>query len=336
MEKKNLEKKDKINFKKEAKTFEEQLIILKNRGLIVENDEETLNLLSHINYYHLEGYWFSYYQKNEDKKRSHSFESGTTFNEILNIYNFDRKLRSLFTIALERIEISFRAQFIYYISHKQSRFPFSKEYFNFKKPYSNRSGKIIDDYAISIYKLKNSVYKCSENYLYEYKKRYKEEIPPLWIMGELMTFGELSIWYKKIRDEQTKTAISKIYNIDPKTLGSWMQHLSYIRNCCAHHSRLWNRICTITPSIAKDSILDGKFVVKNELNEFKNEKRMYNTILIIDYLFDIICLNPSLPWRFKVLELIKDFNIDEKRMGFPDSWEKDQFWEKSGYYKNQI
>jgi len=61
---------------------------------------------------------------------------------------------------------------------------------------------------------------------------------------------------------------------------------------------------------------------------FNNERRIYNTILIIDYLWDLLCFDNDYPWRFKVLDLIHEYKIEEKVMGFPENWEKDPYWSK--------
>ena len=59
----------------------------------------------------------------------------------------------------------------------------------------------------------------------------------------------------------------------------------------------------------------------------KNERRIYNTIIIIDYLWDKICLNCKTPWRYQVRDLIIEYNIDSKRMGFPETWLNSTFWQ---------
>jgi abortive infection bacteriophage resistance protein len=317
----------KKNYDKKPLTYKEQLNKLIERGLIIEDEEEALNLISHINYYHLEAYWYSFYQKNEENKE-HVFCPGVTFNNIWNIYTFDRKLRSLFVKALERIEISFRTQFVYYVSHGASAFPFDEEVFGFNEPYYTKTGILRDEKEFSLKKLRKDIQNNSnENYIKHFYSIYNNEIPPIWMVGEILSFGSVSCWFSKIIDKDIKENISAIYGVSPKVLKSWMQHLIYIRNCCAHHGRLWNRICTITPS-TKTKVIETKMNSEMIGEIFNNERRIYNTILIIDYLWDLLCFDNDYPWRFKVLDLIHEYKIEEKVMGFPENWEKDPYWSK--------
>jgi abortive infection bacteriophage resistance protein len=317
----------KKNYDKKPLTYKEQLNKLIERGLIIEDEEEALHLISHINYYHLEAYWYSFYQKKEEDKE-HVFFPDVTFTDIWNIYTFDRELRSLFVKALERIEISFRTQFVYYISHGASIYPFNETSFKFEEPYTNKYGNFINDKESSLRKINKELKRNSnENYIKHFYTYYNNEFPPIWMVGEIMSFGSVSCWYSKIRDTGIKEGISAVYGISPKVLTSWLRHLTYIRNCCAHHGRLWNRICTITPS-TKSKVIKTKMNVEAKGEIFNNERRIYNTILIIDYLWDLLCFENDHPWRFKVLDLIHKYSIEEKVMGFPENWEKDPYWSK--------
>lgn len=51
---------------------------------------------------------------------------------------------------------------------------------------------------------------------------------------------------------KTRRAIAAAYGVDEQVLASWLRHLSLVRNICAHHSRLWNRDFTITPTLPRN------------------------------------------------------------------------------------
>jgi abortive infection bacteriophage resistance protein len=102
-----------LKFIKPAKSFDEQLELLISRGMQVRDREKALNHLSHINYYRLEAYWLPY----EVSRATHQFADNTDLNTILSHYLFDREFRLLLLDAIERIEVSFRTQWAYHISH---------------------------------------------------------------------------------------------------------------------------------------------------------------------------------------------------------------------------
>ena len=74
------------------------------------------------------------------------------------------------------------------------------------------------------------------------------KIHPVWMATEVSSFGSLSLLYKGLKNED-KGIISKNYNLHYKALGNWLHFLTYIRNICAHHSRLWNKEFAIRPKL---------------------------------------------------------------------------------------
>lgn len=103
-----------MQFDKPPISFEEQLELLISRGLVVNDTDKVLHYISQINYYRLAAYSLPF----EETRNPHKFIEGTTFNKILDHYLFDRELRLHLLDAIERIEISFRTQWAYHISHQ--------------------------------------------------------------------------------------------------------------------------------------------------------------------------------------------------------------------------
>ena len=98
--------------KKKVKTIEEQIEILKTRGMIFEDEKKAKEILRDIGYYRLGFYWF-YFQKSRKK---HTFRENTQFSTIVKLYYLDSDLRFLLTKALSRIEINLRTQLVYIVS----------------------------------------------------------------------------------------------------------------------------------------------------------------------------------------------------------------------------
>lgn len=300
------------NYSKPALTFEEQIKLLKDRGLCFENEDYALNFFRNVNYYHLEGYWFSFYDRT---KEDHQFYPNISFSQIAQVFEFDNDLRTLVFDAISRIEISFRTRFIYELAMEFGAFPFKKENFEFKteSAWGRSYQKLLDDLEHS-----------KEDYIKHYKETYKEELPPIWIMGELMTFGELSTWYDNYFKSPIRKRISLFYGLQPDVLTSWLRVFSLIRNICAHHGRLWNKPLPFEIMIPKKlSIPSYRDLFVPKESENMNSKRIFNPLLAMQYMLDVIHLDEP-------KTLLKDFaNIIEKhgitntrRMGVQDELDK--------------
>ena len=80
--------------------FTEQIELLKQRGLRFSNESSALRYLSNISYYRLRAYTYPF----QDNSHSHQpFIVDVTFEEIIELYVFDRKLRLLIFDAIEKI-----------------------------------------------------------------------------------------------------------------------------------------------------------------------------------------------------------------------------------------
>ena len=113
-------KRAKIPYNKPPLSISEQIAQLQKRGLVFIDLHKAADLLSHINYFRLEAYWYTFY---DNTKSDHVFIHGTSFDFVWKHYCFDRRLRAHITHALERIEVSFRTQFAYHLSKAYGPFP---------------------------------------------------------------------------------------------------------------------------------------------------------------------------------------------------------------------
>ena len=109
-------------YTKSPLTFEQQLQQLKNRGLIIENDGFALSQLRTISYYRLSAYWYPFRKIEQGGTIADDFEEGTHFDEVMTLYEFDRRLRLLVMDAIERVEVCVRTLFAYQVGHKYGTF----------------------------------------------------------------------------------------------------------------------------------------------------------------------------------------------------------------------
>lgn len=136
-----------VPYTKPALSFQDQLQQLKNRGLVIEDDQKAIFLLENISYYRLSGYWYPLLQ---EPKSSHVFKSDASFNQAFELYCFDKELRKLVSSELEKIEVAIRAKMIYILAHQFGPFWISDRnlFFNQDK-FNNTIDKLKDEYSRS-------------------------------------------------------------------------------------------------------------------------------------------------------------------------------------------
>lgn len=293
-----------IPFAKPATTFAEQVSLLQQRGMIVDDVAEAEFYLRHLNYYRLSAYWLPF----EENHASHQFKASTHFRGVLDLYIFDRELRLLVLDAIERIEVSVRCQWAYHLAHNHGTHAHLDPILAFNKRH----------WQSNLEKLAKEVHRSDETFIKHLLSTYREQLPPVWAVCEVMSLGLLSRWYNTLKPMRTRRAIASIYEIDEKVLQSWLHHLSYLRNLCAHHSRLWNREFPIIPEIPKNkpARLAGELI--------PNTRRFYNTCVILLHFMDIIA--PQHHWRQRFKTLVTQHNINVNSMGFPADWEQRTSW----------
>ena len=224
-----------IPYNKPALTYVQQIQQLQSRGLTISNVARANHLLESISYYRLSGYWYPLLAD----KQNHIFKNNSNFDTAFNLYCFDRELRILILRELEKIEISIRAKMIYILSHQYGAFWYQNSNL-FKNPYQH---------AKSLVSLQDEYKRSDEEFNLAFKSKYSDSLPPSWMLLELTSFGTLSFLYSNLNPGRTKREISKYFGLNDITFASWMHSIVYLRNVCAHHSRLWNRIMSIQPVI---------------------------------------------------------------------------------------
>ncbi len=109
---------------KRALNIEEQIELLKNRGVLFDDVEKAKEILLDIGYYRLGFYSFPFEKSFPSKKnRTHNFKANTTFKSIYDLYLFDTKLRRILLNALDRIEVNLRSYITYYVSNYYNNSP---------------------------------------------------------------------------------------------------------------------------------------------------------------------------------------------------------------------
>ncbi|MCI5103893.1 MAG: Abi family protein [Algiphilus sp.] len=298
-----------MKYGKPALTIDQQVDQLIRRGMTVRDRDRAQHHLHHINYYRLRAYWLPD-EVPAPSQGEHAFRPGTDFDDILTLYAFDRKLRLLVMDAIERVEVSLRTRWAHVLSLRYGAH-------GYLDATCFRKASL---YVKCLEKLRDEYQRSNETFVLHYRKAYNEpDLPPFWGICELLSFGQLSLWFQNLADGADRVEIARPYGVDEQILKSFAHHLTYVRNVCAHHSRLWNREMTIGMKIPnKPEWLGAAF-------NAAQPKRLYNTLVMLAYLLRVI--SPGSAWRSRLYQLLAEHpNVDVTDMGFPESWHAEPLW----------
>ena len=296
-----------VPFDKPPFSYLQQLEQLQERGLQIPNIKKATHLLESISYYRLSGYWYPLLAD----KENHTFKESATFDTAFNLYCFDRELRVLIIQELEKIEVSIRAKMIYLLSHQNGAFWY-KDATLFKNQISHSK---------TLVSLDNEYRRSDADFIVAFRSKYSNPLPPSWMLLELTSFGTLSSLFSNLKPTRTKRNIANYFGLDENTFASWMHSIVYIRNVCAHHSRLWNRVMSIQP--IKPITTRKTWLINSAVANNKT----YFILSMILYLLQTINPNNSFSQRFQTL-LAKYPNVDARAMGFPSNWKEERLWKK--------
>ncbi len=197
-------------YKKKPLLYTQQLDLFKKRGLVIDNEQKANKYLHEISYYRLSAYAIPF-QKTKD-----TYDTGTTFQNLLDLYLFDRELRLLAFDAIERIEIAIRAQMIYTLAHKYKDAHWQDNASLFKPPYTNpRTNNTFDIFADTQAIIKRHLdAKHPEVFIKHYKTEYNNpQNPPSWMSIELLTIGELSRLYTALKENADRQATAQFFGL---------------------------------------------------------------------------------------------------------------------------
>lgn len=305
-----------MKFDKKPTSIPEQVKLLKERGMLVDDEAFASECLSIIGYYRLSAYWLPYEELPVNgATRSKIFKQGTTFEQVHDSYVFDRNLRVLLLEAIERIEIHIRSRWAYYMTEKYGVHAHLNS--------AHFTGKVKHGQLLT--SMSREVKRSSEVFIEHYRKKYKSpEMPPLWAAAELLTFGQLSQWIENTSDKSISSSIARDLGFPTRdTFEGTMQSLTYVRNICAHHSRLWNRKLVKGPPLVKRFVIDMKTVTSKDATVV--EKRVFNIVVLVLRMLQTQTISTSYKDRFmNLLSEVSDENL--RVMGFPNDWRTRPVW----------
>lgn len=303
---------DSMKFTKPATSIDDQIALLRHRGMVIDDAARARHYLQHISYYRLRAYWLPFEIPAGDG--DHAFRAGTNFEDVLSLYVFDRQLRLLVMDAIERVEVALRANWAHCMAMTYGSHGYLEQHL-----YARR-----DRHAKGITTLTKEFRHSKDTFAEHYRRKYTNpNLPPVWMAAEVISFGQLSMWFDNLKLRKDRRMIAKPFALDEKALCSFAHHISNVRNICAHHGRLWNKRFTVTMAVPK---YPAKLPVAMR---GANGRQLHNTLVMLDYLLSVIA--PDTEWRARLVALIDGCPLaDPGNMGFPEGWRDRPAWRVGG------
>ena len=254
-----------MRYSKQPLDFTDILKLLKSRGLIIWDESKAIECLKVISYFRLD----NYFHPMESDKILHTFKSNSYFENAVSLYAFDCKLRVLIFSAIQSAEIALRSKMIHHFSLCYGAFWFT-DYTCFR----NRD---IFDKCLS--QIKQELSRTREDFIIEHQNKYSDPVfPPVWKTLEVTSFGTLSKLFCNFSDNHVKKRIAREFNLPQHlVLESWIKSAVVLRNCLAHHSRIWNRKFPVRPQV--NVALRGNWIKPLVGNADKLYPQVYTMIL---------------------------------------------------------
>ena len=193
---------------KPATTISEQIETLRKRSMQVD-EQLARQWLSNVSYYRLSAYWYPAKKIGSRGEALEEFRDGTSFDDVVALYEADRKLRTLVFDAIERIETTMRTRVgeslcaddpLFYLDPKNFRAEFDH------KGWWQTAQKRVD-----------RVGKRNES-IQHYRDCYDSRFP-FWVLAEVLDFSDVSRLYDGMRvSDQRRIAESLEIKIDLSAL----------------------------------------------------------------------------------------------------------------------
>jgi len=240
-----------MKYNKHATSVNEQIIILKERGLLIDvNDSKAAEHLLDIGYYRLGFYWYPF-----EKDEKHRFIENTKFSDIIKLYYLDVDIRHLLLKYLYRVEINLRTKLVYHASNKfkeDNKWYMNSEFVNLEFV-ENISKHYTRDFINHNKTIKRHHFKYND-------------YAPAWKAIEFFTFGSIFKLYCSINDEELKIQIANEFGLKKtKVFINFMSTILFLRNVCSHGGVLFD--LKAPKGIAR---INSEFLIDNDRNSLNS------------------------------------------------------------------
>ena len=300
---------------KEFSSFDRQIEIICEK-IAIRDKDEAKEALKKIGYFQLMGGYKSLFRIPGTKK----YKEGTSFEEIVSLYEFDVELRELFFRYLLQIERNLRSLMSYY---------FTETYGAAQKEYLNpQNYDLAKKNRYTVERLIATLERAANTQDYAYINYYREQYGdiPLWVLSNVLTFGNLSKMFR-VFPQSLKSKVSKNFApLNPHQVEQFLSVLTKYRNVCAHGERLFTYK---TVDAIADTPIHQELAIEKSGNQYKYGKQdLFAVVIAFYYLLpekDFSCFSQNL---LKIIQTVSGqlIHVEERelleKMGFPQNWGK--------------
>ena len=304
------------------KTIDEQIDILKSKGLTIEDYDKAKEVILRENYFFLNGYRSPFLVTGSKR-----FIDGATFEEMHALFTFDRYFRNIIFKNLLIVENNYKSIFSYVLSKKYGYK--EKDYLNVDNfDRSKEKSKQINDL---IRKLKRQIringyqHTATSHYINNYG------YIPLWVGVKVLSFGLMGELFTILKQEDKDEIASYYMSISSEDLEDYLSILSNYRNLCAHEDILYNHE-------TQKGIKETRFHAALEIPKVDDEyiygiHDIFALIIILKHMLtytDFKMMMNEIDYEIDCLSSkLKSINIEKVlyRMGFPDNYKQISYLE---------
>lgn len=271
----------------------------------VGDEEDAIATLRRVNYYRLSGYWYPF-RKLVNSTRSDQFYDGTRFSDVVALYDFDARLRSATFAALMPVELAIRAL----LGHELGRIDPCAHLEVSKLGPTARQG---NHYSKWLERYDDELAKSREEFVEHHEQKYGGRLP-VWAATEILDWGSLTYLFG-FAPRRAQDAIADVFGLTAPQLTSWLKALNLVRNTCAHHGRLFNRVHTISPKLPKLGRHPDLDAVSTDWS------RTFGQLTLIQFLSDRLGTGPHklLPAVLRSFPAVQ--SVPKSHVGMPDGWQ---------------
>ncbi len=300
---------------KTFRTLDEQINILKNKGLTINDENYARRILYRENYFFISGYRHLFTVKGSKDR----YLDGTTFDELYATFVFDRRIRNTFFKNILIVENNFKSIMSYQLSKKYG--VKEKEYLqpqNFSQ--DNLQSRQVYD-VLSKVKRQIRVNGNKHTATYHYINNYG--YIPFWILVKVLSFGIMAEFFDILKFED-KEEIVKPYNLDIETLMVYLALLSNFRNVCAHEDILYDHR---TQRVIPDSIYHKNLgIPQDEDGYIYGKNDLFSLVIILKHMLSAEEFDEMIDEIKNEVNILDDvINVVPletilNRIGFPKNW----------------
>jgi abortive infection bacteriophage resistance protein len=311
-----------------------QVRLLASRGLGIPDPQEAERILRAVGYYRLSGYWYPYRRPSPTGVgRADDFVPGTGFDQISALYDFDRRLKLHLLDALERIEIAARMQVGHVLGRRGAYAHLDPANLDARFDQPSTAGRS-SRYQEWLRRMNDAQQRSREDFVEHFRAKYDGRLPT-WVVTEILDFGGVSTLFNglKRRDRDEIAADFRALEAGGRGNGhafaNWLRVINYLRNTCAHHSRLWNRNMDV--QMASAHLRPIAPLTHLHTGPTTQLSRVFGSLCLVLFLLaETVDDDAWERWRDDLVALLTTALPPTGRtvaeMGFPQGWRTSSLW----------